>query len=118
MHDIPNSAIPASFDAAAECAAAITKPALGFRSAAYNHHAAVFVRFSTAQAAGARALGIIESISRAKDGTWLYSARCPYCRGTHRHGGGKAAQPKFGSRVADCQDGGEYALTAVAVTHG
>ncbi len=113
-----NPATVASFDDdAAECAAAITKPAQGFRSAAYNHRAAVFERLSTEQAAGARAVGIIESISRSEDGTWLYAARCPFCMGRHRHGGGNADQPGFGTRVADCQEGGEYALLAVEAAH-
>lgn len=101
-------------DTAAECAAAMTRPADYLRAAQYNPHAEVFQRLSRAQVSSDVPVGIIESISRAKDGTWLYAARCPHCRGRHRHGGGNADLPWFGMRVADCHGGDEYALMAVA----
>lgn len=105
-------AYEATADAAA-CAAARTKPAHGFRGEHYNQHAAVFARLSWADAAGAVPVGTIEAIYRERNGTWRYRARCPYCKGSHMHGGGTRPIPVFGSRDADCNLGGAYAAVAV-----
>lgn len=41
---------------------------------------------------------------------WKIIARCSYCKGAHKHGGGNGARPYLGSRSADCGRG-EYTLT-------
>ena len=112
-----NLATVASFDSnAAECAAAMTRPSLGFRAARYNPHAEVFQRLSREQADGAVPTGTIEAIFRERTGTWRYKARCPYCNGTHMHGGAAGQLPGFGERLGDCGIG-EYALLAVEAAH-
>lgn len=40
---------------------------------------------------------------RAQDGVWSLTVPiCPICGNTHRHGGGTAAEPSYGHRVAHC----------------
>jgi len=41
---------------------------------------------------------------------WKIIARCLYCKGSHKHGGGNGIRPYLGSRSADCGLG-EYNLT-------
>lgn len=113
MNFIANPATVASFDSdAAECAAALIRPAFGFRSAQYDPHAEVFQRLSLAQVTGAVPIGIIEKIVRERNGVWRWKSRCPFCEGTHMHGGGAGPVPSFGARDADCGGGG-YAPVAV-----
>ena len=100
-------------DDAAECAAALIRPPVGYRSGTYNHHADPFVRLSGAEITGAMPVGVIEAVYREQNGTWRFKSRCPFCGSTHMHGGGAGPVPGFGARAADCEGGG-YALVAVA----
>ena len=43
-------------------------------------------------------------------GCWKIIARCSYCKGAHKHGGGDGTRPFLGSRGAHCGLG-EYTLT-------
>lgn len=110
----PNPATVASFDNdAAECAAAMIRPASGHHGERYDQYAEVFQRLSGAEITDAGPVGAIEAIYRERNGTWRFKSRCPFCNGAHMHGGGAGPVPFFGHRVADCVAGGGYELVAV-----
>jgi hypothetical protein len=50
--------------------------------------------------------------TRKQDGSWAITVpECPLCGKTHYHGGGNAALPSLGHRVAHCQGDG-YVLVS------
>lgn len=104
-------------DAAAECAAAMIRPAVGYHGARYDPHAEVFQRLSRAEITDTGPIGTIEAVYRERNGTWRYKARCAHCGSTHMNGGGAGPVPFFGHRAADCGAGGGYALVAVEAAH-
>ncbi|MBS0467262.1 MAG: hypothetical protein JSS31_14670 [Proteobacteria bacterium] len=99
-------------DIAEACAAAMIRPVRGFKPAQYTPQAPIFAELSRVEVAGCGTVAAITAISRARDGTWLHKIACPFCGGTHMHGGSQGPVPGFGHRVADCGLGG-YALLAV-----
>lgn len=112
MNCTPRRTFAATSDSAY---AALIRPAVGFRSAYFNPHAPIFVRLSMGEVGRTKPTAVIESIRRSWEGTWLFTTRCPYCKGLHRHGGGNGPEPYFGNRFSDCAHdrGGTYDLVAV-----
>ena len=106
--------IPTPADLATLIDAAMTRAPRGLFGAKYDPHAPVFVQLSQADAEDSQLFGTITSISRSREGTWLFRVDCPFCGRQHRHGGGGGlGLPQFGHRVADCGIGSGYALLAV-----
>jgi hypothetical protein len=43
---------------------------------------------------------------RAPSRVWTLTVpRCPFCKGTHTHGGGRGADPDGGPRLSRCESG-------------